>query len=471
MSIRVTCEKCGVVLKVKEELAGTKGKCPACKGTLNVPTLEQAAQAAPLAATETAAAAGGGDTGALKIPSGRTRASKVAATPDEGPAPPIEANGSATKHASAAEASTDAPKPPRSEARPPESPRAPLSESTTDDLSPPAHSKPPADAKAKPRSEGKPKLRMSDTDAEGDAPSPIDAESPKTVEPATPAAEVKPPVPTSDEPARSGGGEFDLDSFLMEGPKPKALPPVPEEGTAKKGPAPRGGGGRKLSMADDETNVSGPSETLPPPNRGRGSTAESAMAALTGGGGTATSAKDLLAKASQEGRARASQMPDEKRERFDYAGAIKTIGKEFGPHVVGTIALCLVLYFGMNYMLGSNVELPPLARVYGTVTLKKQPVAGVVVNFTPIGSKDSKDSPKLKKGAPRPATALTDKDGKYELMYMEGVRGAVIGQNRVWIEPFSPENFKKIPGKYQKAETSGDIREVKETGGEENIEL
>ena len=48
----VTCEKCGVVLKVKEDLAGTKGKCPACKGTLHVPTLEEAARAAagPLAA-------------------------------------------------------------------------------------------------------------------------------------------------------------------------------------------------------------------------------------------------------------------------------------------------------------------------------------------------------------------------------------------------------------------------------------
>ncbi|HVJ87640.1 MAG TPA: hypothetical protein VM452_18410, partial [Caulifigura sp.] len=265
-------------------------------------------------------------------------------------------------------------------------------------------------------------------------------------------------------------GDFDLDSFLLEGPKPKALPPIKEEAAKKGGPPPRGGSGRKLSMSDDETNVSGPSETLPPPNR-RASAAESAMAALTGGG-TSSSAKDLLAKATQEGRARAASMPEDVKERFDYAGAIKTIGKEYGLHVLGTFALCGVLYFGMNYMLGSNTETPPLARVYGRVTVKKQPIEGVIVTFTPIGAKDGKDTgTKLKKGAPRAATGVTDKDGNYELMYMEGIRGAVIGQNRVWIDPFTFENTKKLPPNYQSAATSGDVREVKATGGEENIDL
>ena len=197
------------------------------------------------------------------------------------------------------------------------------------------------------------------------------------------------------------------------------------------------------------------------------------MSALTGGSGTASSAKDLLARASQEGRNRASQMPEEARERIDIAGAVKTIVQQYGLQIIGTIALCAVLYFGMDYMMGTNIDLPPLARVSGKVTLKGTPVPGVVVNFTPIGSKDSKDGEekKLKKGAPRSATALTDKDGNYKLMYMEGIRGAVIGQNRVWIDPFAPENFKKSPGQWQSAGTSGDIREVKETGGEENIEL
>jgi hypothetical protein len=55
-------------------------------------------------------------------------------------------------------------------------------------------------------------------------------------------------------------------------------------------------------------------------------------------------------------------------------------------------------------------------------------------------------------------------------MYEEGIRGAVVGQNRVWIDPFTPENYKKIPGSWTTAGTS-EIREVKATGGEENIDI
>jgi len=482
MSIRVTCEKCGVVLKVKDELAGTKGKCPACKGTLNVPTLEEAASAAgaPLGASETAAAAGAGDTGALKIPP-KTKTATKAAAADSGPPPSPEANGSKVKHTPASEA-------------PPRTPSAPaVAESPTDDLSEAAPSKdddaaprprmPDAgaeDASEKPKSKkasgekppasGKPRLRMSETDAE-DSPEP---EAPAAKKPAAegkaaPLEEPAPAPPPTKNAPKPGDGDFDLDSFLMEGPKPKTLPPVPDPGAAKKGAPPRPSAGRRLSMSDDETNVSGPSETLPPPNKGRLSPAESAAAALAGGAGTASSAKDLLAKASQEGRNRASQMPKEPRERFDYAGALKQIVKQFGPHIAGTVVLCAVLYFGMNYMLGSNVKLPPLARVSGKVTLKSQPLAGVVVTFTPIVVKDPADS--QKKDSVRSATALTDEEGNYELMYMEGIRGAVIGQNRVWIDPFSPENYKKVPGAYTSPATSGDIREVKEANSPMNIDL
>lgn len=476
MSIRVTCQKCGAVLKVKEELAGTKGKCPTCRGTLHVPTLEEAAAqaaAGPLGSTETSAAASAGDTGALKVPT-KTKTPKVAAASDQ---PPPEANGSAAAHAPSAEA---APPASRMELPPP----APPAESSTDDLAeangearPKAEGKsrltmPEAEGRESPKAEkskgeGKQKLRMSDTDAEEGAPPSETPTPPKAKsDPKGPSAEAE-----SAKPAKSDKDEFDLDSFLMEGPKPKAMPPAAEETPGKKGPAARPGSGRRLSMSDDETNVPGPSETLPPPNKSRGSAAESAVAAL-GGSGTASSAKDLLARATQEGRARAAQMPEEAREGIDFKGAFKAIFQQYGLQTVGTVVLCAVLYFSMSYMMSDSADLPPLARVYGKVTLKGAPLPGVIVHFTPVGSKDSKEGgPKVKKGAPRAASGVTDKDGHFELMYMEGIRGAVVGQNRVWIAPQAPEDFKKVPGNYQSAGTSGDIREIKETGGEQNIDL
>lgn len=37
MAIKVTCESCGKELQVSDQMAGKKGKCPACKSVLVVP--------------------------------------------------------------------------------------------------------------------------------------------------------------------------------------------------------------------------------------------------------------------------------------------------------------------------------------------------------------------------------------------------------------------------------------------------
>jgi hypothetical protein len=42
MSIRYKCDTCGSTLNIKEELAGTAGKCPKCKSAFTVPTLAAA---------------------------------------------------------------------------------------------------------------------------------------------------------------------------------------------------------------------------------------------------------------------------------------------------------------------------------------------------------------------------------------------------------------------------------------------
>lgn len=42
MSIRYKCDKCGSTLNIKDELAGTAGKCPKCKTAFTVPTLAAA---------------------------------------------------------------------------------------------------------------------------------------------------------------------------------------------------------------------------------------------------------------------------------------------------------------------------------------------------------------------------------------------------------------------------------------------
>ena len=41
MTIRVRCDGCSAVMKVKDELAGAKGKCPKCKTSFVIPTAKE----------------------------------------------------------------------------------------------------------------------------------------------------------------------------------------------------------------------------------------------------------------------------------------------------------------------------------------------------------------------------------------------------------------------------------------------
>jgi hypothetical protein len=47
MTLKFSCPQCRKVIRVKEELAGKKAKCPACQQVLMIPTLPQPASAAP----------------------------------------------------------------------------------------------------------------------------------------------------------------------------------------------------------------------------------------------------------------------------------------------------------------------------------------------------------------------------------------------------------------------------------------
>jgi hypothetical protein len=90
---------------------------------------------------------------------------------------------------------------------------------------------------------------------------------------------------------------------------------------------------------------------------------------------------------------------------------------------------------------GEAVKMPPLGQVKGVVTMDGQPLANAVVSFEPA------------KG--RPSGATTNAEGKYELIYVETTRGALVGEHAVrittYVEEGSPQaqTFKEtIPKKY-----------------------
>jgi len=79
-------------------------------------------------------------------------------------------------------------------------------------------------------------------------------------------------------------------------------------------------------------------------------------------------------------------------------------------------SLLSVFLLGIVGCSGSTDQ-PELAEVSGVVTLDGKPVSGVNILFQPESG--------------RAAVGMTDKDGRYELVYLDGVSGCKMGTNTV----------------------------------------
>jgi hypothetical protein len=98
-------------------------------------------------------------------------------------------------------------------------------------------------------------------------------------------------------------------------------------------------------------------------------------------------------------------------------------------------------------------DLPELGRVQGTVTLDGKPIPGAAVGFYPLSGG-------------RQALAILDKDGKYDLTFVDGVSGAKTGPNEVTVFwPDGSEPTAAIPAKFSKkgSELKYDVKPGKNT--------
>lgn len=79
---------------------------------------------------------------------------------------------------------------------------------------------------------------------------------------------------------------------------------------------------------------------------------------------------------------------------------------------------------------------PEVGKVAGRITINGEALSGVIVNFMPdVG---------------RPATGMTDEDGRYKLIYLEGVEGCKLGPSTVAIMASTEgKPSHSIPKKYQ----------------------
>lgn len=126
---------------------------------------------------------------------------------------------------------------------------------------------------------------------------------------------------------------------------------------------------------------------------------------------------------------------------------MKTTRNKAWLSVLGTIVLgCLGC---------GGSKLPELGTVRGKVTMDGSPLAGAMVQFH-------------SESGGRPGTGTTDKDGVYELIYLDRVKGAMVGPNRVEITTVFPEGEptpgkgETIPAKY--SGTSSTLKAVVKPG-------
>ncbi len=88
---------------------------------------------------------------------------------------------------------------------------------------------------------------------------------------------------------------------------------------------------------------------------------------------------------------------------------------------------------------GGKADAPPLGAVSGVVKLDGKPIEGVMVIF---------ESTTIS----RNSNGMTDKDGKYELSYSQGVKGAPIGKCKIKFDmPMQPDkgiHMSALPVKY-----------------------
>jgi len=105
---------------------------------------------------------------------------------------------------------------------------------------------------------------------------------------------------------------------------------------------------------------------------------------------------------------------------------------------------------------GCGDQGPPLAPVTGTVTLVGQPLTGATVIFEPEQGKTSR--------------AITDSAGRYDLVYLPGQPGAVVGSHTVRITTWSEQTpQERLPARYHSR--SELHREVEEGGASFDFEL
>ncbi len=376
MTIRFTCAECDSVLKIKDELAGSPGRCPKCKTKFIVPSPQPGEQAPDqeLVVHQADTSSSIDEAAVGTIPTAEPH--PIAESHQED-LPVVSTVASSVKIMDEVEDELDLDSPPMFVA-----------------LAIP-HSKSVAEFESK-KTE-KPRIALA---------------NPTTANAATAAKRTE---------------AFDPLKFLMDGPpveKPQSFSSQAENDS-------------DLSLSDDSDDelfarpMPQPLSRPTPQPLSRPTPVAPNSRATPEKVDLATAAK-MMKKAIKDSQAEtAHQRELEAKAGFDHTLFFREFGLRGLAILVAAAVTIPLVYYGFSYVLSSSMKLPKMGYVRGTVKLDGQPLSGAMVFFAPAeaGVEGSK------RERWRTSVGVADEKGYFRMMYSPGdkIEGVAVGKCRVWV--------------------------------------
>lgn len=429
MPIRVICTQCAAKLDIRDELAGSKRRCPKCKTEFVVPVPAEVAGEAV---------------------AGEVVASEVAAA--------------AESPAAAVENSVESPlaENPISEVATGESPASEDTEADTSPVATPAVAATPtadeadddddldylpdfvtssAEPKSPDKGAAKPPMDQDEDEEEDDEDEDEEEEDAEEDE------------EEEEEEDDDDGPVLSIPKLPDPPPKRKSFDPAflesdADEDSSRKTPTSSRRGSRGTGEDDRDDFSSGgfdksrsaPDFKLPPPNRGvpvsepgsepRNVTRDRAQAARE--------LRQALKDSALTPQAAAAQRTT--RGGFDFVEFMQEFGFKGLAIIIGGGLVAYAVYFASDYAMGKTKR-PPLGYVTGTITMDGQPIPRAVIEFLPDNSETAKA-----RDMKRTSTGVSDAQGKFTMFYEEGLQGVAVGKCRVMLK-FLPPPF-VVPAEY-----------------------
>ena len=170
----------------------------------------------------------------------------------------------------------------------------------------------------------------------------------------------------------------------------------------------------------------------------------------------ATAAK-MMKKAIRDNQAAESHQREiDANTGFDFAEFFREFGLKGLGILVGGTLFTFVLYFMSDRMFGSKHHLPKMGYVTGVVKLNGQPLPGATIYFSP----EEVTMEGQKRDRIRTSTGVADANGNFRMMYIpaDRIEGVAVGRCRVWVDHIGPTGRSDVPPEW--VEAALQIKEV-----------